>query len=175
VYSQARAFLQRPAAEALLRAHLALRRHGYGLRVFDAYRPWYVTRIFRDATPVDKHEFVADPAKGSRHNRGCAVDLTPYDLKTGLEADMPGRVRRDVAALVPDIQRGHSRPEGASRPVAAGDGKRGVPGFRDGVVALRLQGLAAILDWKRGVRAHTVMRWLPSHGVLPPRENQPTG
>jgi zinc D-Ala-D-Ala dipeptidase len=90
VYSQARAFLQRPAAEALLRAHRALRKNGYGLRVFDAYRPWYVTKIFWDATPVDKHEFVADPAKGSRHNRGCAVDLTLYDLKTGLEAQMPG-------------------------------------------------------------------------------------
>jgi len=90
VYSQARAFLQRPAAQALLRAHRALRKQGYGLRIFDAYRPWYVTKIFWDATPVDKHEFVADPAKGSRHNRGCAVDLTLYDLKTGREVEMPG-------------------------------------------------------------------------------------
>jgi D-alanyl-D-alanine dipeptidase len=90
VYEQARAFLQRPAAEALLRAHQALRKQGYGLRIFDAYRPWYVTKIFWDATPPDKHEFVADPATGSRHNRGCAVDLTLYDLKTGKEAEMPG-------------------------------------------------------------------------------------
>src|SRR5258705_7635465 len=86
VYTQARAFLQRPAAEALLRAHRALRNQGYGLRIFDAYRPWYVTKIFWDATPPDKHEFVADPAKGSRHNRGCAVALTLYDLKTDREA-----------------------------------------------------------------------------------------
>jgi D-alanyl-D-alanine dipeptidase len=90
VYTQARAFLQRPAAEALLRAHRALAALGYGLRIFDAYRPWYLTKIFWDATPADKHEFVADPAKGSRHNRGCAVDLTLYDLKTGREIEMTG-------------------------------------------------------------------------------------
>jgi D-alanyl-D-alanine dipeptidase len=90
VYSSARAFLQRPAAEALLRAHRALASEGYGLLIFDAYRPWYVTRIFWDATPTDKHQFVADPSKGSRHNRGCAVDLTLYDLKTGKEVEMTG-------------------------------------------------------------------------------------
>jgi zinc D-Ala-D-Ala dipeptidase len=90
VYSSARAFLQRPAAVALLRAERALETQGYGLLIFDAYRPWYVTKIFWDATPVDKHEFVADPAKGSRHNRGCAVDLTLYDLKTGREVPMTG-------------------------------------------------------------------------------------
>jgi D-alanyl-D-alanine dipeptidase len=90
VYSSARTFLQRPAAEALLRAHLELVAKGYGLLIFDAYRPWYVTKIFWDATPADKHEFVADPAKGSRHNRGCAVDLSLYDLKTGREIEMTG-------------------------------------------------------------------------------------
>lgn len=90
VYSAARAFLQRPAAEALLRAHHELVKLGYGVRVFDAYRPWYVTKIFWDATPSAKHEFVADPAQGSRHNRGCAVDLTLYDLKTGREVEMTG-------------------------------------------------------------------------------------
>jgi len=90
VYTSARAFLQRPAAEALLRAHQELMKQGYGLLIFDGYRPWYVTRIFWDATPPEKHEFVADPAEGSRHNRGCAVDLTLYDLKTGREIQMPG-------------------------------------------------------------------------------------
>jgi zinc D-Ala-D-Ala dipeptidase len=90
VYPAARALLQRPAADALLRAHRALLKEGYGLLIFDAYRPWYVTKIFWDATPADKHEFVADPAKGSRHNRGCAVDLTLYDLKTGREIEMTG-------------------------------------------------------------------------------------
>ncbi len=82
-YSQPRAFLQRPAAEALVRAHQALKAKGFGLLVHDGYRPWYVTKMFWDGTPADKHDFVADPASGSRHNRGCAVDLTMYDLRTG--------------------------------------------------------------------------------------------
>jgi zinc D-Ala-D-Ala dipeptidase len=89
IYTQARAFLQRPAAEALLRAHLELKAQGYGLIIHDGYRPWYVTKIFWDATPDDKKIFVADPADGSRHNRGCAVDLSLYDLKTGKEVKMP--------------------------------------------------------------------------------------
>jgi D-alanyl-D-alanine dipeptidase len=89
VYSQARAFLQRPAAEALVRAHRALAAEGYGLLVHDAYRPWYVTRIFWDATPPAQREFVADPAQGSKHNRGAAVDLTLYDRRTGRAVEMP--------------------------------------------------------------------------------------
>jgi len=87
-YSQARAFMQRPAAEALVRAHHNLKKLGYGLLIHDAYRPWYVTRMFWDATPDDKKLFVADPSQGSRHNRGCAVDLTLYDLKTGKPVQM---------------------------------------------------------------------------------------
>lgn len=90
VYSQARAFLQRPAAEALGRVHQRLRRLGYGLLIHDAYRPWYVTKVFWDATPDDKKIFVADPKQGSRHNRGCAVDLSLYNLMTGKEVEMPG-------------------------------------------------------------------------------------
>jgi D-alanyl-D-alanine dipeptidase len=89
LYTQARAFLQRPAAEALLRAHRELEAKGYGLIIHDGYRPWYVTKIFWDATPNDKKIFVANPAEGSRHNRGCAVDLSLYDLKTGKEVKMP--------------------------------------------------------------------------------------
>lgn len=89
VYTQARAFLQRPAAEALLRAHRGLKSHGYGLIIHDGYRPWYVTRIFWDATPDDKKLFVANPAEGSKHNRGCAVDLSLYELETGTEVTMP--------------------------------------------------------------------------------------
>jgi D-alanyl-D-alanine dipeptidase len=89
VYHEARAFLQRPAAEALVRVNGALKRKGYGLVIFDGYRPWSVTKAFWDATPEDKKQFVADPQKGSRHNRGCAVDLTMFDLRTGLEVKMP--------------------------------------------------------------------------------------
>lgn len=90
VYTEARAFLQRPAAEALARAHAALRKKGYGVVVFDGYRPWGVTKLFWELTPEDKKQFVADPRRGSRHNRGCAVDLTLYDLKTGRQVSMPG-------------------------------------------------------------------------------------
>jgi D-alanyl-D-alanine dipeptidase len=89
LYEQARAFLQRPAAEALLRVSHALRAEGYGLLIHDAYRPWYITKIFWDATPPDKHDFVANPADGSRHNRGCAVDLTLYRISDGQPVDMP--------------------------------------------------------------------------------------
>ena len=89
VYPEARAFLQRPAAEALVRAHKRLRADGYGLLVFDGYRPWRVTKLFWDITPPEKREFVADPSKGSKHNRGCAVDLSLYDVKTGAEVQMP--------------------------------------------------------------------------------------
>jgi D-alanyl-D-alanine dipeptidase len=90
VYTEARAFLQRPAAEALVRINKALRKKGYGLVIHDGYRPWSVTKIFWDATPADKKEFVADPSQGSRHNRGCAVDLSMFELKTGKTVEMPG-------------------------------------------------------------------------------------
>jgi D-alanyl-D-alanine dipeptidase len=90
VYTQAHAFLQRPAAEAVVRAQAALKHFGYGLLIHDGYRPWYVTKIFWDATPQEGKIFVADPSQGSRHNRGCAVDLTLYDLKTGAPIEMPG-------------------------------------------------------------------------------------
>jgi zinc D-Ala-D-Ala dipeptidase len=90
-YSEARAFLQRPAAEALARVQRALKEKGYGLVVFDGYRPWSVTKQFWDLTPADKKIFVADPKNGSRHNRGGAVDLSLVDLATGREADMGGR------------------------------------------------------------------------------------
>lgn len=82
-YSREAAFMQKPAAAALVRAHQKLKKLGYGLLIHDAYRPWFVTKMFWDATPADMKIFVANPKNGSRHNRGCAVDLTLYDLKTG--------------------------------------------------------------------------------------------
>jgi D-alanyl-D-alanine dipeptidase len=90
VYKEAKAFLQRPAAEALVKVNASLKPLGYGLVVFDGYRPWSVTNLFWKVTPDDKKKFVADPSKGSRHNRGCAVDLSLYDLKTGKEIEMTG-------------------------------------------------------------------------------------
>jgi D-alanyl-D-alanine dipeptidase len=91
LYERPAAYLQRPAAEALGRVQRALKASGYGLLVHDGYRPWFVTKMFWDATPETAHVFVADPSLGSRHNRGCAVDLTLYDLKSGEAVEMTGR------------------------------------------------------------------------------------
>jgi zinc D-Ala-D-Ala dipeptidase len=90
LYERSAAYLQRPAAEALGRVERSLKSQGYGLLIHDAYRPWFVTKMFWDATPDSAHMFVADPAQGSRHNRGCATDLTLYDLKTGRAVEMTG-------------------------------------------------------------------------------------
>ncbi len=90
LYDQARAFLVQVAADALFRAHVAARTDGFGLSIYDAYRPWRVTKQLWDATPPGpKRNYVANPKQGSRHNRGCAVDLTLYDLKTGKQVEMP--------------------------------------------------------------------------------------
>jgi D-alanyl-D-alanine dipeptidase len=82
-YNQPRAFLQLPAAEALVRVNRCLSERGLGLLIHDAYRPWHVTKMFWEATPDELKTFVANPANGSRHNRGCAVDLTLYDRTSG--------------------------------------------------------------------------------------------
>jgi D-alanyl-D-alanine dipeptidase len=108
-YSQARAFLQRPAAEALVRAHRWLRARGYGLLIHDGYRPWYVTKVFWDAVPDSVHWMVANPAQGSRHNRGSAVDLTLYDFRTGQTIEMPGTYDEATRRSFPSYPGGTSR------------------------------------------------------------------
>jgi D-alanyl-D-alanine dipeptidase len=90
VYDEARAFLQRPAAEALVKVNRDLKELGYGLLVFDGYRPWSVTKLFWDLTPKENKKFVADPKEGSKHNRGCAIDLSLYEIATGREVQMTG-------------------------------------------------------------------------------------
>jgi CubicO group peptidase (beta-lactamase class C family)/D-alanyl-D-alanine dipeptidase len=109
VYEQARAFLQRPAAEALVRAHQRLGKDGFGLLIHDGYRPWFVTRIFWDATPPEGKIFVADPSQGSRHNRGCAVDLTLFDKATGKPLEMPGVYDEMSPRSFPDYPGGTSQ------------------------------------------------------------------
>ncbi len=89
VYASARAFLQRPAAEALRRVQEELARQGFGLIVHDGYRPWRVTKLFWEATPPELRAMVADPQQGSRHNRGCAVDASLCELTTGAPLPMP--------------------------------------------------------------------------------------
>ena len=111
VYRQARAFLQRPAAEALVRAHQSLKAKGYGIVVFDGYRPWSVTKAFWDAATDEQRriEFVANPQKGSKHNRGCAADISLFELSTGREVTMPSgydeftpRAFSDYAGGIPE-------------------------------------------------------------------------
>ena len=90
LYSQPRAFLVAPAAQALLKAHRAAGAAGFGLTIFDAYRPWRVTKKLWDATPPGpKRDYVANPKRGSKHNRGCAVDLTLHHLADGAQVAMP--------------------------------------------------------------------------------------
>ena len=89
LYPEARAFLRAPVAQALLRAHRALAPEGLGLLVFDAYRPWSVTKRMWELTPPDKRGFVARPERGSNHNRGCALDVSLYTLADGREVEMP--------------------------------------------------------------------------------------
>src|SRR5687768_1012303 len=106
VYPEARAFLQKPAAKALLKVHKKLKKQGLGLVIFDGYRPWAITKLFWEVVPEDKRKFVADPAKGSKHNRGCAVDLSIYDLKTGALIEMPSEYDEFTERASPDYRGG---------------------------------------------------------------------
>jgi zinc D-Ala-D-Ala dipeptidase len=90
LYSQARAFLMDEPAAALVRVHHRAREEGLGLTLFDAYRPWSVTKALWEATPPANRGFVANPKEGSKHNRGSAVDLSLHDLATGRLVEMPG-------------------------------------------------------------------------------------
>lgn len=87
IYNLPRAYARKPVAEALKRAQAEFSKHGVGIKVYDAYRPYSATvkfyEVYRDTT------YVASPYKGSRHNRGCAIDMTLVDLKTGEELRMP--------------------------------------------------------------------------------------
>ncbi|MCU0948039.1 MAG: M15 family metallopeptidase [Porphyrobacter sp.] len=87
LYPVAKAVAQRPVAAALSRVQTRAEAAGYGLVIFDAYRPWRITRTMWEATPPDRREFVADPAIGSRHNRGCSIDLSLH--RGGVEVAMP--------------------------------------------------------------------------------------
>lgn len=76
------------------------------MAIFDGYRPWTITKLFWDVTPEDKRKFVANPEKGSKHNRGCAVDLTIYDLKTGKQVPMPSGYDEFSERASPDYKGG---------------------------------------------------------------------
>jgi D-alanyl-D-alanine dipeptidase len=104
MYPQARAFARLPVVMALKDVEIDLKTRGLGLKIYDAYRPYTITEKFYEVTPDTN--FVADPRKGSKHNRGCAIDLSLIDLKTGKELDMPtgfDSFSRKAGANYPDL------------------------------------------------------------------------
>ena len=106
VYQEARAFLQPVAVEALARVNSKLRSKGLGLIVFDGYRSWPVTNLFWDVVTKEQRPYVADPAVGSRHNRGCAINLSLYELSTGRQLEMPSEFDEFNEKSHPDFDRG---------------------------------------------------------------------
>ena len=97
LYPEPRIFLRRSAMERLSRVQSALESRGMGLMVFDGYRPWSVTRRMWEV--IGDPDYVADPSKGSRHNRGMAVDVTLVDGR-GNRLPMP----TDFDAFVPEAR-----------------------------------------------------------------------
>lgn len=87
IYKQARAFARKPVVMQLKKVQAVLAKKGYALKIYDAYRPYTATKTLY--IKASNKNFVANPKVGSRHNRGCAIDLTLINLKTGKELDMP--------------------------------------------------------------------------------------
>lgn len=117
VYDAARCLLVEDAAERLLRAEAALRREGYRLVVWDCYRPRSVQYAMWEILPDPT--YVADPEKGSRHNRGAAVDVglltldgSPVSLPTDHD-DFSPRAHRDAGGLPPEAIANRERLERA--------------------------------------------------------------
>ena len=82
-YKNERAFFNMSAADRLIEAKNDLKELGYGIIIYDAYRPWFVTKMFWEGTPENLKHFVANPENGSSHNKGCAIDIGLYDIETG--------------------------------------------------------------------------------------------
>jgi D-alanyl-D-alanine dipeptidase len=80
--------LDAAAARALARANKQLNAHGYGILVWDAYRPWHISKLLHDILPPDKKYMLEAPEEGSPYNRGLSVSVSLYVLATGVEADM---------------------------------------------------------------------------------------
>lgn len=106
VYPEARAFLQPPAAEGVARVHRKLKKKGWGLVIYDGYRPWSITKIFWEVVRPEHRIYVADPAKGSKHNRGCAVDLGIVDLDSNKAVPMPSGFDEFTERASPDYAGG---------------------------------------------------------------------
>ena len=86
VYDCAECYLRKATAQALVAAQKDFVARGYSLKLFDCYRPLSVQKKMWKILPGT--HYVANPAKGSKHNRGAAVDLTLVEMATGKEVDM---------------------------------------------------------------------------------------
>ncbi|WCL49757.1 M15 family metallopeptidase [Leptospira sp. GIMC2001] len=87
IYNQPKAFARKNVAKDLSKAQKEFLKLGYVLKIFDAYRPYSATVLFFEI--IGDTRYVASPAKGSKHNRGCAIDLTLSNSKTLEELNMP--------------------------------------------------------------------------------------
>ena len=101
LYEGEQGFLQRPAAEALARVQQQLKLYGYGLLVYDAYRPWFVTKMTWDAATEKQRTFLEDPTAGSRYNRGASVDVGLYELVSGEPVMMPSAYEENTLSAKP--------------------------------------------------------------------------
>lgn len=106
---ESRALLQRPAAEALLRAHRGLVQQGYGIVVLDAYHPWWITKAVWDAAPEPVRPLLENPAGGSGYNRGTTVDVGVQRLSDGETCEMPSAYRERSVRAYADFPGGTSR------------------------------------------------------------------
>lgn len=87
IYPAAKAYARKPVAQALQKVQDSLSLYNLALRIYDAYRPYSASLRFYEVCPDTN--FVANPRFGSRHNRGCAIDLTLVELNSGIEIPMP--------------------------------------------------------------------------------------
>lgn len=129
VYSDARCFLRSGPAGKLKRVQKELASQGLGLKIFDGFRPLAVQRRFWEIMPDER--YVANPAKGSRHNRGAAVDLTLIRLSDGRELPMPmafddfsERAGRDYPDLPAEVIRNRDLLRGSWRNTASSLSRR---------------------------------------------------
>ena len=129
MYKEAKAFARLPVVLALRDVEADLKTRGLGIKIYDAYRPYAITVKFYEV--AHDTNFVADPRKGSKHNRGCAIDMSLIDLKTGKELDMPtgfDSFSREAAANYPDLPKQEIANRELLKSIMSAHGFKVVPG-----------------------------------------------
>ena len=129
MYKEAKAFARMPVVLALKDVEADLKTRGLGIKIYDAYRPYAITVKFYEV--AHDTNFVADPRKGSKHNRGCAIDMSLIDLKTGKELDMPtgfDSFSREAAANYPDLPKQEIANRELLKSILSAHGFKVVPG-----------------------------------------------